>query len=379
MKIPLAKPVFDKEMEHAAVDALRNEHFVMGESVYKFEEEFAKFCGTKYGVSTASGTSALQLSLLALGLNGGDEVITTPYSFIATANVTLHVNSLPVFADVDLMTRNLDPRSVKARVTSRTKAIMPVHLYGYPAEMDAIMDIAKDRGLAVVEDACQAHGAEYHGRRAGSIGDVGCFSFYPSKNMTVCGDGGMLVTNNEEVAKKVAKLRDCGRVSHYEHDMIGFTSRLNTVSAAIGRVQLRRVEEWNRMRRRRAAWYKHLLDDIGEIIVPPGESSSVKPVFHLYVIRSIERNRLKTWLEENGVQCGIHYPIPIHLQPIYESMYGYQGGHYPNTELLSKTVLSIPMFPDLTKEEIEYVCEKIGEFVTHKTASSPDREVELVG
>jgi len=217
LKIPLAKPVFDDEMKHAALDALQNEKFVLGESVFRFEEEFAEYCGVKHAVSTSSGTSALQLSLLALGVKPGDEVITTPASFIATANAVLHTNAVPVFADIVMGAYTIDPRLVGGKVTGRSRAVIPVHLYGRPAGMGSIREVSERRGLRVVEDACQAHGAMYGGLKAGALGDAGCFSFYSSKNMTVCGDGGMVTTNDEDVARMVAKLRDCGRASHYEH------------------------------------------------------------------------------------------------------------------------------------------------------------------
>jgi len=366
MKIPLAKPIFDEEMRDAALNALENERFVLGESVLKFEEEFARYCGVKYAVSTSSGTHALHLSLLALGVKLRDRVVTTPYSFIATANSALHVGGVPVFVDVSMESYNLDPKALKEIRDDGVKAVIPVHLYGFPADMRAILDFADEHGVFVVEDACQAHGAEYFGRKVGSIGDVGCFSFYPSKNMTVCGDGGMVVTNDEEVAERVAKLRDCGRASHYEHDLVGFTSRLNTVNAAIGRVQLRRLDEWNRRRRRNAELYNRLLAGVGDVILPPATTAEIKPVYHLYVIRTRFRDQLKSWLEKNGIQCGVHYPIPIHLQPVYRRMFGYKRGDFPNSEILADTVLSLPMFPELKRDEIEYVCEKIQEFFTHK-------------
>ncbi|MGD9130298.1 MAG: DegT/DnrJ/EryC1/StrS family aminotransferase [Candidatus Bathyarchaeota archaeon] len=362
MKIPLAKPIFDEEMQHAATEALQNEHFVLGESVLKFEEEFARFCGAKYAVSTSSGTSALQISLLALGVSQGDHVITSPFSFIATANSVLHANAVPMFADIDTGNYNVDPKLVEKKITKRVKAVIPVHLYGFPADMNSILEISQKFGLAVVEDACQAHGAEYFGQRVGGIGDVGCFSFYPSKNMTVCGDGGMIVTNTEKVAKAARKLRDCGRVSHYEHDVIGFTSRLNTVNAAVGRVQLRKLDSWNEKRRDVAKLYGRLLSDLDEMVLPPQGGSDIKPVYHLYVIRTGLRDELKSWLGDCGVQCGVHYSIPIHLQPIYRQLFGYKKGDFPQSELLSKTTLSLPMFPELKKQEIEYICEKIHQF-----------------
>jgi len=362
MKIPLSRPVFDEEMRNAALDALQNERFVMGESVFKFEEEFARYCGTKYAVSTSSGTSALQLSLIALGVARGDEVVTTPFSFVATANAALHVGAVPVFADVDVGNCNLDIELAREKLTSKTRAVIPVHLYGFPADMKSISGVFGDRGCAVVEDACQAHGAEYYGQKVGALGDVGCFSFYPPKNMTVCGDGGMMVTNDKDVARKVAKLRDCGRASHYEHDLIGFTARLNTVNAAIGRVQLERLDEWNEKRRACAKLYDKLLSDVRELVLPPSGSSDVEPVYHLYVVRTSQRDKLKVWLEQRGVQCGVHYPLPIHLQPAYRELFAYTGGEFPRSELLSKTVLSLPMYPELRKEEIECICENIHSF-----------------
>jgi perosamine synthetase len=362
LKIPLSKPVFDEEMRNAALDALQNERFVMGESVFKFEEEFAKYCGTRYAVSTSSGTFALQLALIALGVNREEQVITTPYSFVATANAVLYVGAVPVFADIDVRTCNIDPALAKEKLTSNTSAVIPVHLYGFPADMKRIVEIFGEKGCAIVEDACQAHGAEYFGQKVGALGDVGCFSFYSTKNMTVCGDGGMVVTNNEDVACKVGKLRDCGRASHYEHDLIGFTARLNTVNAAIGRVQLRRLDEWNEKRRACAGLYDQLLKDVEGLVLPPNGNSDIKPVYHLYVVRTSSRDELKIWLEQREIQCGVHYPLPIHLQPAYRKLFAHETGEFPKSELLSKMVLSLPMFPELGKDEIEYICQNIRGF-----------------
>ena len=365
-KIPLAKPVFNKEMEKVAVNTLWNEHFVLGESVYKFEEEFAKYCGVDYAVSTSSGTNALQIALIALGVTQGQRVITAPASFIATSNVILHVGATPIFADIDLETYTIDPRQIKQAIGVKTRAVIPVHLYGYPADMGSINEIANKHRLYVIEDTCQAHGAFYKGRKVGSLGDVACFSFYPSKNMMVAGDGGMLVTNDEKVAKKAAKLRDCGRKSKYVHDLIGYTARLNTVNAAIGRVQLKHLDEWNEKRRMNAQIYDRLLSDIDELILPPKGDSETRPVYHLYVIRTRHRDSLKVWLESDGIQCGIHYTLPIHLQPIYKKMYGFDEGMYSRSEELCRTCLSIPIYPDLTLSEINFVSEKIHEFFATK-------------
>jgi dTDP-4-amino-4,6-dideoxygalactose transaminase len=360
--VPLAAPVFDQEMEAAALNALHHERFVLGEDVFKFEEEFASYVGSKYAVSTSSGTNALQIALLALGVSKGDEVVTSAFSFIASANAILHAGATPVFADIDAKDFNVDPEKVKLKITKRTKGLLPVHLYGYPCNMREIAGIAEDHGLKVVEDACQAHGAEYAGRKAGAIGEVGCFSFYPSKNMTVCGDGGMIVTNDEETARLAAKLRDCGRKSQYEHDVVGYTSRLNTVNAAIGRVQLKRLDEWNKKRVQVAAVYDELLADLAEVNTPPKGGSLVEPVYHLYVVKVKKRALLREYLQKNGVQSGVHYPLPIPLQPVYRQLYGYKAGKYSVSEAASEMCLSLPMYPHLGREEIEYVCGRIREF-----------------
>jgi perosamine synthetase len=334
----------------------------MGESVYKFEEEFAKYCGTKYAISTNSGTSALQISLLALGIKGKKIVVTTPASFIATSNSILFANLRHTFADINLKDYTIDPLEIEKHLGKQTEVIMPVHLYGFPAKMKEIIDIAKEKSLRVIEDACQSHGASLAGKKLGSFGDAGCFSFYPSKNMTVCGDGGMIVTDDDKIRDNARKLRDCGRISRYEHDMLGYTARLNTVNAAIGRFQLKRLDEWNRKRREIARRYHKLLCDLDCIATPPAETASEKPSFYVYVIRSRAREQLRQWLEKAGVQCGVHYPVPIHLQPIYRRLFRYRKGDYPNSEILSETCLSIPMYPTLHTNEIEFVTEKIHAF-----------------
>jgi perosamine synthetase len=360
-KIPLAKPIFDNEMEEAAVNALRNEKFVLGESVHKFEEEFAKYCGVDFAISTSSGTNAIQFALLSAGLRSGQQVVTSPASFIASANAIIHAKGQPNFSDIDMNTYTLDPNQLND--VAKIKAVIPVHLYGYPANMDSINSIAEKKGFFVVEDACQAHGAIYKGKKTGSLGDLGCFSFYPSKNMTVGGDGGMITTNDAKLAKAASKLRDCGRKSQYIHDVIGYTSRLNSVNAAIGRVQLRRLDQWNEKRRQVAGIYNRLLSDIAALSLPPiGDKDGTLPVFHLYVIRTKARDALKTWLESNGISCGIHYTLPIHLQPIYKKMFGFTKGLYPKSEELCKTCLSIPMYPELSSNDVSFIADKIHNF-----------------
>jgi len=362
MNVPWCKPIFDKDMKNAAINALQNEKFVLGESVSKFEEKFAEYCGTDFAISTNSGTMALQLTLMAMGLEKGNHVLTTPASFAATANSIIHAQGTPIFSDIDEHTCNLGPALIEKNLSPQTRGILPVHLYGRPADMDEINETAHKYDLFVIEDACQAHGALYKGKRAGSLANAGCFSFYSTKNMTVGGDGGMVTTNDEKIAQKVAKLRDCGRITKYEHDLIGYTARLNTVNAAIGLEQLKKLDEWNQKRRKNANLYVKLLSDVPEIKLPLPESEDVKPVYHLFTIRTGQRDKLKSFLEENGVSCGVNYTIPIHLQPIYKELYGFNEGDFPTAERLSKQVLCLPMFPDLTKEEIKYVVDKIREY-----------------
>jgi len=373
-KIPLAMPILDEEMKEAAIQALQNERFVGGESVHKFEEEFARYCGTRYAVSTASGTAALVLSLISQGVRGS-QVMTSPASFVASANSIIHAGATPRFVDITLDDYTISPAKVRGSMNDVTKAIVPVHLFGFPARMDELTEIASKRGIAIIEDACQAHGASYNGKKAGSMGDAGCFSFFPSKNMTVGGDGGMVVTDNESIAQSVISLRDCGRAegSKYLHDIVGFTERLNTVQAAIGRVQLKHLDAWNEKRKQVAYKYNELLSDVKELITPPEGNTLVNPVYHMYVVRCEQRDNLKAWLDQAGVETGIHYPAPIHLQPIYKKTYGYIGGEFPNSETLSKGALSIPMHPGLTTDEVKHVSESIHEFYARKNRTSPVR------
>ncbi len=360
-RIHLASPIIDAEMKAAALSALENEMMVMGESVIKFEEEFAQYCGTRYAVSTASGTAALSITMQALNIGHGSEVITTPFSFIATANSIVHAGADPIFADVEDSGINLSPSKTRAKIGPKTRAIIPVHLYGHPSRIDEFRDIAVEKGLSLIEDACQAHGAEIIGRRVGSIGDAGCFSFYPAKNMTVGGDGGMITTDNEELADAGRSIRDCGRDknSKYYHGRIGFTSRLNTVNAAIGRVQLKRLEAWTQARRWLSERYRKELENVRDVILPPLERNNEKSVYHLFVIRTKLRDQVKKRLSDNGIEAGIHYPRPIHLQAPYRQMYGYTEGAFPLSESLSNQVLSLPIFPTLTEEEVVRVCETL--------------------
>ncbi|MDI3483309.1 MAG: hypothetical protein PWQ88_1180 [Candidatus Methanomethylophilaceae archaeon] len=361
-RIPICKPAMDEEMIAAASDALRNEALVNGESVFKFEEEFAQFIGTKYAVSVSSGTDALILSLIAAGVKGS-EVVTTPFTFIASANAVLHAGGRPVLADI-WEDCNLSPFETRRAITESTKALLPVHIFGRPCEMDDFKGIAEENNLIIVEDACQAHGASYREKKVGAIGEIGCFSFYPTKNMTVGGDGGMVTTDNEDIAMTVRKLRDCGRRERYLHDAHGFTSRLNTVNAAIGRVQLKRLDAWNASRIRNAQLYARLLKDMGDIVLPPMNDDKVKGVFHLFAVRTSYRNDLQTYLNEKGIATAIHYPLPVHKQPAFD---GYFEGVYPVSERVSQQTISLPMFPSLSEEEVRTVCESIGDFFRKTT------------
>ncbi len=360
-KIPLGRPEMTDEMIEAAASALRNERLVMGESVKKFEEEFARFTGTKYAISCSSGTNALQLAMIAAKVCG-KEVLTTPFSFIATANAVIEAGAKPMFADSSDRDYNLDPIKVVKAIRESTAGVLPVHLYGNPTDMDPLVEVCRKKRLLLVEDACQAHGAVYKGKRAGSIGDVGCFSFYPTKNMTVGGDGGMVTTNDDKLVKEISKLRDCGRVSRYIHDVVGYTSRLNSCNAAIGRVQLRNLEKYNERRRELAKLYSHELNGLEQVALPPMGDKEITPVFHLYVIRCQQRDELAKHMESKGIEVGIHYPVPIHLQPIYRQMYGYKEGDFPVSEMLSNHLMSLPIFPALKESDVKEVCAVIKEF-----------------
>jgi perosamine synthetase len=331
----------------------------MGESVFKFEKEFAEFCGTKYAVSTGSGTAALSITIQALGISYGSQVITTPFSFIATANAVIHTGAEPIFADVEDSGFNLSPEKTRAKITPKTRAIIPVHLYGQLSAVDEFREISAESDLRLIEDACQAHGAEFDGKKVGSIGDAGCFSFYPAKNMTVGGDGGMITTNNEELAEAAMSIRDCGRNkgSKYHMGRIGYTSRLNTVNAAIGRVQLKRLGGWNEARRRLASRYRKELQGVNSVRLPPSEKTGNNAVYHLFVIRTKARDRVKDLLEKNGIETGVHYPVPIHLQVPYRESYGYSDGAFPLSESLCNEVLSLPMYPTLAEDEVVRICD----------------------
>ena len=352
MKIPFFVQEFTSEMEEAAIHALRNESFVGGESVSKFEEEFAEYTGVKHAVSVSSGNSALQISLMALGIADNSKVVTPTNSFIASANCIRMTNAHPILADIDLKDGGIDVSGI----TQSVDAIIPVHIYGNPCNFDSVKAFAEEQKIPIVEDACQAHGAIYKNRKVGSLSDVGCFSFYPTKNMTVGGDGGMTTTNNEEIAQKISSIRDNGRKTKNEFDKLGFTMRLNTVNAAIGRIQLKHLDEKNSRRREIVSIYKKNL--VEDCILPENENG--KSVYHQIVIRHSKRNEIRKGLADNDIGSAIYYETPIHLQPIYQE-YGYK---LPNSEKFSKEVMSLPSYPLLTDEQILVICEHVNKIIS---------------
>jgi dTDP-4-amino-4,6-dideoxygalactose transaminase len=359
--IPPANPVFNKEMEEAAINALRNERYILGESVDKFEEDFAKYVGTDYAVSVSSGTNALHLALLARDLTIGGEIITVASSYIATSNAILHANGTPIFCDIN-DEYLIDVKQITSKISKRTRGIMPVHLYGHPADMDEINEVAQKNNLFVIEDCAQSHGAFYKGKMTGNFSDMGCFSFYSTKNMTVCGDGGMVNTNDEKLAEKIKLLRNHGQHPKDVHTILGYTARLNTVNAAIGRVQLKYLPDWIEERRKIAKKYNEHLSDIDEIILPPGDTEIKKPSYHLFEIKTKKRDELLRFLKENKIICLIHYPTPIPYQPLYKNLFGFKEGDFSKSEELSAQAMDIPMFPGLKDEQVKYISEKIHEF-----------------
>ncbi len=340
------------EVDAAIASVIQNTAFILGPEVRKLEEEFAQFCESKFAVGVDSGTSAIELIMRALEIGHGDEVIIPANTFIATALGVSFTGAKPVFVEPDPKTYNIDVKKIEAAITPRTKAIMPVHLYGQTADMDPILDIAKKHGLFVVEDACQAHGARYKGRRAGSMGIASAFSFYPGKNLGAYGDGGAITTNDEKINSKLRRLRDYGQSEKYHHDELGYNRRLDSIQAAILRVKLRHLDAWNQARRDHANAYTKLL--AGTKFVTPEVPAYAEPIWHLYVIQTEQRDGLMKHLSGMGIYTGIHYPIPIHLQGAYKDL-GHKTGDFPLTENLSDKIVSLPMFAELSDGMIEYV------------------------
>ncbi len=342
-----------EEIDAAVLRVLASAEYVLGDEVAELEREFSAYCGVRHAVAVNTGTSALHLALLALGAGPGDEVITVPFTFVATVSAIVYTGALPVFVDVEPVTLTMDATKLEAAITPRTKAIVPVHLYGQMADMDAIRAIADRHGIPIVEDACQAHGAEYKGRRAGSIGVSGCFSFYPGKNLGACGEGGIVVTSDEGQARTMRMLRDWGQESRYHHVLKGFNYRMDGIQGAILRVKLRHLDAWTRARRARAALYSSLLREANSVRAPieaPGRSH----VYHVYAVRCRDREGLKHALSTQGIQYGLHYPIPVHLQKAHADL-GYAEGDFPRSEAAACCVLSLPIYPEMTTGQVEQV------------------------
>jgi perosamine synthetase len=359
--IPLTIPAFTKEMEEVAIDTLNNDTLVGGESVHKFEDEFARYIGTDYAAAVNSGSSALLLTFYSLGIKPREKVVAPSATFIATVNGASILGGIPVFCEIghDYV---ISPRSLEQVIKRNddAKYIIPVHLYGHPCDMDAIKHLAQKRGIVIVEDSAQAHGAKCKGKRVGSIGKVAIFSFYPTKNMTVCGDGGMITTNDRIIYESIIKMRDVGRLTKYTHDKIGYTMRMNSVNAAIGKVQLKYLDGWNEKRRSLAGVYHDKLKGTKGLILPPEPNHINEPVYHMFVIKTDKRNALGAWLSMNEIFTGVHYPIPVHRQPAYVKYHNKIGLSF--TDEWSNTVLSLPIFPRLDRKDQDYVISKIQQF-----------------
>jgi dTDP-4-amino-4,6-dideoxygalactose transaminase len=340
------------EVNAAIQGVLDSCQFTLGSEVEAFEQEFAAYSGASHGIGVNTGTSALHLALLAAGVGPGDEVITVPFTFVATVAAIRYTGATPVFVDIEPHSFTLDPAALEAAITPRTKAILPVHLYGHPADMDPILAIARRHGLVVIEDAAQAHGAEYKGRRVGSLGDLACFSFYPGKNLGACGEGGMVVTDDPHYTKTLRMLRDWGAERKYHHTLLGYNFRMEGIQGAVLRVKLRYLENWTEARRAAAVHYNQLFQGSG--VQTPEAMPWARHVYHVYAVRSPDRARWQASLEAQGIQTGIHYPFPIHLLPAHADL-GYTAGAFPHAERAALEVLSLPIYPELTAAQREAV------------------------
>ena len=351
----------ESEVLPMLIEAMENGAFIGGAQVTGFENEFAAFCDSRYCVGVGSGTDAIRFALMASGVGNGSEVITIPNTFIATSEAISQTGARPVFVDIDPQTCNMDPQQIEAKITPATKAIVPVHLYGQPADMESILAIADRHGLAVIEDACQAHGALFKGKKAGSMGAAGCFSFYPGKNLGAFGEGGAVVTQDETMAKTMRMIRDHGQSQKYYHEIEGYNGRLDAIQAGILRIKLKRLSDWNAARRKNAAYYSERLSGIPGIQLP-FESPDAVSVYHLYVIHVERRDDLQQFLTEKGIATGLHYPKPLHLQNAYAA-FSLKEGAFPVAENSAKRLLSLPMFAEMTREQMDYVVESIAAFM----------------
>ncbi len=364
MKIQLNKPYVDDEIKERVLNVLDSGFYVLGKNCKELEENFAKYIGVKHTVLVNTGTSALFLSLVALGIKDGDEVIVPAHTDFSTIEAIFYTGAVPRFIDIEENSFNMDPKKIKDLITEKTKAILPVHMYGQPANIKEISKIAKENSLFLIEDCCQAHGAEFNGKKIGSYGDTGCFSFYVAKNMTVDGDGGIVVTNNDEIADKIRLLRNHGRKVKYKHEVLGYNYRFNEINAAIGLVQLKKLPEFVENRRKVAALYKEKLRGIPNITIP--QEIHGKHAYHLFVIRTKKRDELLEFLENKGIQVLIHYPFPTHTQEgtirTFKERTLPELPELPITEKITKEILSLPMHPTLSEEEISYIADSIKEF-----------------
>ena len=354
-----------KEIDKALTSTIQSSKFILGPQIKKFEEDFSQFCDAKYCISVSSGTSALELTLRASGIGPGDEVITVPHTFIATVEAIINVGANPVFCEIDKNTFTMDINCLKTSITQKTKAIIPVDLYGQPCDLDLIMDLAAKYNLTIIEDACQAHGAEYKGRKVGSIAHATAFSFYPGKNLGAFGDAGAITTKDTELSKKIRAIRDHGRLQNekYKHDYVGGNYRMDELQAAILNVKLKYLEDWIRARRKVASMYRELINI--KNVEHPEEAVYARHAYHLYVIRTKKREQLSKFLKSKNIYTGVHYPIPLHLQPALKFL-GHKRGDFKITEECANTVLSLPSYPELRKDEIEFVSTTINKFFGRK-------------
>lgn len=344
-----------EEIQGAINRVLERQWFIFGEELEKFEEDFSRYIGSKYSIGCASGTDALYLAVAASNIGNNDEVITVSHTMTSTVDAIARNGAKPIFVDIDTATFNIDPSKIEEKITNKTKAILLVHLYGNPADMNPILEIAEKYNLLIIEDACQAHGTEYKGRKAGNIGHIGCFSFYPSKNLGAYGDAGLISTNNRDLSELLKLYRNYGQRKRYYHDFIGINSRMDEIQAAILRVKLKYLDNWNDRRRKHAKLYNELLDGVN--VITPIEKEYAKHIYHLYVIRSDCRDKLKEIFDKNNIQTYIHYPIPVHMQMAYANYRNIYN--LPSTEKICKEILSLPMHPWLTEEEIQSISELI--------------------
>ncbi len=355
-----------QEIDDAISEVLESSQFILGPKVEAFESDFAAYCQTRYAFGLNSGTSALHLAMLAAGVGPGDEVITVSYTFVATVAAILYTGATPIFVDIDPNTCNIDISKIEAAITPKTKVIMPVHLYGTCADMDPIFEIAQRHGVMVIEDAAQAHGAEYKRRRAGSMGELACFSFYPGKNLGAYGEAGAIATNNEKYVDIIRQLRDQGQSAKYLHERVGYNYRMEGIQGAILGVKLKHLDEWTEARRRHAKFYQTQLADTGvRLLAEPADS---KPVYHVFPLFTPERDQLREHLHANGISTGIHYPIPVHLQKGFSGL-GYREGDLPETERVCRDVMSLPMYPELTEEQLTHITSSVQQFCSQSAAA----------